>query len=414
MVVILLLGFAFPSPAYAQGIVYGDTIPSGTTIDHDVVLIGQNVKLDGTVNGNVFILGNQVSINGTIDGSLILIGQNVSIGGKVSGAVYSTVLTLELAPTAVIGRDLYVLTVSLVSSPASQVQRDLFAMSLDAGLNGQVGRSLHTTIGPIQLYNGLMQLLGFKEFTIKLHFDLPTPAPGQGRTGNGMASINLTHMRARSLPAEATPFDWQGWGINILREWIVLALIGWLVLWLSPGPLEKAGSPFASRPFRTTAVGLVVLVIVFNLFVLALLLAAVIFSLGLGLNFLGLWQLSIALWIASYACLALILVGLWLFVVYGSKIIIVSQLARRWPAGVNPPAPWIKAVVLGAGMLIYVLLRSVPYIGWVFAVLVTAAGLGSCWLDYRARRTGQLPVPGAAPVPSVTPAPSRRGRKSGN
>ena len=35
------------------------------------------------------------------------------------------------------------------------------------------------------------------------------------------------------------------------------------------------------------------------------------------------------------------------------------------------------------GILIYILLLSIPLMGWVISVLVTAWGLGAFWLAYR-------------------------------
>ena len=94
-------------------------------VDHDVILIGQNVSIEGTVNGNVFILGNQVLITGKVDGSLVLIAQNAAISGEISGAVYSTALTLDLPQEALLARDLYAAAVSLTSKPTSQIGRRL-------------------------------------------------------------------------------------------------------------------------------------------------------------------------------------------------------------------------------------------------------------------------------------------------
>src|SRR5512135_1028560 len=90
LILALSLGMAFSltTPAAAQELVTGDTIPAGTVYDHDAILIGQNVVIDGTVTGNAFILGNQVTINGRVDGSLILLGQNAAISGAVTGGVY--------------------------------------------------------------------------------------------------------------------------------------------------------------------------------------------------------------------------------------------------------------------------------------------------------------------------------------
>ncbi len=382
---VLLLSFGAPAPVLAQSLVYGESVPKGTVVDQDIMLVGQNVTIDGTVNGNVFILGNQVVVNGTIDGSLILIGQNAVIGGTVSGGVYGAVLTLELNAPANLGRDLYVVTVSVVSQLNSTVQRDLFAITLDAGLNGQVGRNLHTAIGPIQLYNGLMQLLGFEELTIKLHFDFPPPPAGATPAPGSSQIPDIQHARLRLYrPAtQDQPFDWGRWGINLARDWIVLSLLSLIALWPFRKFLDRSREPLQSRPVRTTAVGLLVLVISVSLFAVGALLAAMFFALGLGMNYLGLWQLSIALWIVVYSSLAMLLTALWFFISYATKIIVI-YITFVWLLSKLRPSIGIKVAAVIVGALVYVLLRSTPYIGWVIDVLITAAGLGTAWLAYRA------------------------------
>ncbi len=401
LAIALLLAFALPTPALAQGIVYGDTIPAGTVVDYDVVLVGQNVSIEGTVNGNVFILGNQVTVNGEVNGSLLMIGQNLMLGGTVTGGVYALGLTTELAPGASLERDLYALSVGIASQQDASIRRDLFALALDASLNGSVGRDLHTAIGPIQLYNGLMRLLGFEELTVKLHFELPKPAPENPPAPEATPSSHILPGRAR-LRAQAQsgeiPFDWAAWGIDVTREWIVLSLFGLLAFWLARRPLEAGNAPFRARPWRTSGIGLLALVIGFNLFAVGALLGALVFSLGLALNSLGLWQLSIALWIASYSLLALALTALWFFITYGAKIVLVYALFT-WLSDKFNTAAWVKIAAILFGAAVYILLRSVPYVGWVFGVLVTAAGTGAAWLAWRASR--QKPA-------EVEEAPKRR------
>jgi hypothetical protein len=389
LAVVLVVSLAMPSSVLAQGIVYGDSVPASDVVNADLVLIGQNVSIDGTVNGNVFILGNQVRIDGQVNGSLIVIGQNLAIGGGVSGGTYTLGLAVELTPGAALERDLYVLSVGLSSEKGSAIQRDLFAMGLDAGLNGSVGRDLHTAIGPIQLYNGMMTLLGFEELTLKLHFEIPQPAPQQVPEIEGTPTTTLSaRSRARiraQRQLELAGFDWASWGIQIAREWIVLALFGSLAFWQASNPLEKSSLPLQRRPWRTGAYGLLVLVVSFNLFVLAALLGVVVFTLGLALNYAGLWQLSIALWIAVYSLLALACVALWFFIVYGTKIVAVYALTS-WLSSRISPTNWVKLVALLLGVLVYVMLRSIPMVGWVVGVLVTAAGMGTSWYAYRASR----------------------------
>ena len=368
------------TPAAAQGLVTGDTILAGTVVDHDVILIGQNITIDGTVNGNAFILGNQVIVNGNVDGSIILIGQNAGIGGMVSGSVYATGLTLDLAPLASIQRDLYVVTVSLTSGDQSAIGRDLYAIGLDSGMNARIGRDLHTVIGPIQLYNGLMTLLGYDELTLKLHFESLQPATSP----NGGLNTPGRHARIQTTAPAPAEFDWGKWALNLVRNWAVLLVFSLMALWLMPNELNRSGMPLLTRPWHILGIGLPSLVIAFASIGVVILLSLVIFAIGLGLNFLGLWQLSLALWVVSYACLALVLMVLWFFLVYGTKIIAIYFSATGLFKKIfHRDTILLKFLALLAGTLAFTLLRSVPYVGWVFDVLVTAVGMGAAWIAYR-------------------------------
>ncbi len=379
----LVMAIAVTTPAAAQGIIYGSGIPSGAVVDQDVILIGQNVVIDGTVDGNVFILGNQIRINGEVDGSLVLVGQNASISGKVNGGIYAAALTLDLGPHAALERDLYAATVSLTSGSGSTIGRDLYALGLDSGLSGHVGRDLHTVIGPIQLYNGLMHLLGFDELTIKLHF----PAPQSTSPNTGLTSIGHHGLLSLADQPAAAQFNGGKWGLDLLRNWAVLFIFGLLAMWLLSAPLKHSGEQLREKPARTTALGLLVLFIAFAGIGAALLLAVLVFTLGLGLNVLGLWQLSIGIWALAYASLGLALAVLWFAIVYGTKLI-VTFLAVTWLSGklFKHNAVWLDVLAMLAGTLVYTLLRSIPYIGWIIGVLVTAAGAGAAWLVYQEAR----------------------------
>jgi cytoskeletal protein CcmA (bactofilin family) len=375
----LLIAVSMPIPVAASdgGIFYGDTIPAGTVVEHDVILFGRNVLIEGTVEGNVFILGNQVVVNGTIDGSLALIAQNASVGGDVSGTVYALALTLDLPANAVLERDLYSATVSLTSGAESTITRHLYALGLDAGLNGQIGGELHTILGPIQLYNGLMRLLGFEELTLQLHIEIPAS------TGTEQGFAPLRHYRIKLLEP-LPPFDWGAWGLKLLRSWAVLFIFGLLALWLARKPLVRSGEPLSAHPWRTLGIGVVVLVVSFNLFIVGLLLFVLVFALGLGLNFLGLWPITVALWVLAFSALIIAMVGLALFIGYGAKIVVIYLASTLlFDLFLKRKAFWVSILALFAGTVIYALLRSIPYAGWIIDLLVTAAGMGSAWLALR-------------------------------
>lgn len=389
LILTFILALMITTPANAQGPITGDTIPVGTQVDHDVILVGQNVTIDGTVNGNAFILGNQVTVNGTVDGSIILIGQNAGIGGTVSGAVYAAAMTLALDPQAIIQRDLYVVTISLTSGDQSVIGRDLYAIGLDSGLNGSVGRNLHTVIGPIQLYNGLMTLLGYDNLTIKLHFENPQPASGS--SGSRISTPHLA--RLRSLETASTSFDWGKWALTLLRNWLVLLAFSFLLLWLTRKPLEQSAQTMLGQVWRSLGVGMIALVISFSLIGVALLLSVIIFAVGLGLNYLGLWQISLAFWGAAYSCLAFSLVILWFFLSYATRITAIFTLSNLiFQKLFHREETWMKLIALLAGTLIFSLLRAIPYIGWIINLVATVVGLGALWIAWRKATRKPAPV----------------------
>jgi hypothetical protein len=405
LILTFIIALMITTPAGAQGPITGDTIPVGTQIDHDVILVGQNVTIEGIVNGNAFILGNQVTVNGTVDGSIILISQNAGIGGSVSGAVYAAAMTLALDPNSTIQRDLYVVTISLTSGDQSVIGRDLYAIGLDSGLNGSVGRNLHTVIGPIQLYNGLMTLLGYENLTIKLHFETPQPA-----TGSSGSVITARHLaRLRSMEAATTSFDWGKWALNLLRNWLVLLAISLVLFWLARNPLFRSAQVLHSHPWRSIGIGSIALVISFALIGVALLLIVIIFAVGLGLNYLGLWQISLALWAAAYSCLAFLLVTLWFFISYATKIIAIFTVSN-WVflKTFNREGTWLKLIVLLAGTLAFSLLRAIPYVGWIINLLATVAGLGAAWITWRDSTRKPVPIPSAIPEKRAPKLPNKK------
>ncbi len=162
-----------------------------------------------------------------------------------------------------------------------------------------------------------------------------------------------------------------------------------------------------TRPGRALAFGLLALVIAVGLFGVGLLLFVLVFAIGLGLNFLGLWQLTIALWIIAVALLALFLTALWLFIVYGTKLIVIYVLsAWAFDKLFHKKVFWMDVLALLAGTLVYTLLVAIPYVGWVIGVLVTAAGMGAAWLAWRESRR-----PAIVEAPALSPAPAKPARK---
>jgi hypothetical protein len=245
-----------------------------------------------------------------------------------------------------------------------------------------------------------MRLLGYDELTLELHFEIPAQAPEP----QGFAPFR--HLRFKftePLPA----FDWGEWGLALLRNWGVLMVFGLLLYWLARKPLERSGEPLKTRPLQTLAIGLLVLVVSFNLFIVGLILFVLLFALGLGINFLGLWQVTLALWVVGFSALFIAAVALALFIAVGSKIVVAYLAASLlFSLFLRRRAIWSDLLALLAGVVVYALLRSIPYAGWVIDLLVTAAGMGSAWLAWR-NRAGMAPAE-AEPVKAGKKRPAKK------
>ena len=99
---------------------------------------------------------------------------------------------------------------------------------------------------------------------------------------------------------------------------------------------------------------------------------------------------------------------LWLLIVYISKVIVSYHLVSWGGTALRPRwSAWLDVAALMIGTLLYTLLRSLPYVGWVIAVLVVALGMGSVWATYRPSRPH---VPTRRPTEPASAAGSGRGR----
>jgi hypothetical protein len=172
-----------------------------------------------------------------------------------------------------------------------------------------------------------------------------------------------------------------------------LFLFGLLTIWLLHEPLENSSMPLRQRPWKTGGIGLLVLVIGVHLFWVALLISALLFAIGLWIGSMNLWGLSLAFLLAAYSLVGLLVAVLWVFIVYGTKLIVAWCFGAWIFEKLIPRLACYRILPLLLGTVVYALLRSIPVAGWVVGVLVTAAGMGAAWLAWRTRKPPLLVQP---------------------
>ncbi len=194
-----------------------------------------------------------------------------------------------------------------------------------------------------------------------------------------------------SLDQAGGGIDWNqvgDWGVNRLRHLAIAYIFGVLVLLIFPRRFEYWTEKAASSPMLAGAWGLVVFIIGISIAILlgVLILPIAIFFYSLTLNSLGTITLSL-----GYFGLGLALTVFIIFVFYVSKVVVVFLVARLILARLIPRIAGYRFLVLFLGMILFVLVVSIPYIGWIINLIIALVGTGGIWLGMRMKQ----PVEGA-------------------
>ena len=372
--------------AQALGLVAGETIPEGTTFNNDAFLSGDNVVIDGTVNGDVLAVGRRVTINGEVTGSLVAAAEVVNVNGDVGGSVYAAAATLEANEAAAVDRSLYFLGAQLNTDPASQVDRDLVAAALGAQLAGDVGRDVKAVVGPLALIERILDLLSIETgFQIlpssTLAPENPVAAIVSQPVGGQRWSVLASPARAQQ-DSPNQPQTTGEWFLVRLRQMVQFLIVGGLVSWLFPVNFSRWSDSLRRRPVASGLYGFVGFV---TGFAGAFLLTVLVLVVGIGLAILTLRGLSIAAWGLGFSTTALLFSLFMLFVLFISKVIVSYVTGLLILERLLPRAAGHRFWPMLLGLIIYVLLRAIPYLGLGIGFLVTIFGLGAAMLALGSR-----------------------------
>lgn len=402
----------------AQNAIIDSVIPAGSVVDDDAIIAGEEVVVDGDVNGDLLVLAINATINGNVTGSVITTAQTVTVNGKIDGTLYTFGRELTLAEGSTVGRNVYFIGLRLETAQDSVIGRDLVGVSLRARLGGAIGRDLKAVIG-------LFELLG--QFTSGGN-DAAAPSgnsalPASDSANGAWASTwNLFRQVAlKSIGGAAYQPFWplvidradaaqnsmpkqggfQLWARIAIEEFVLLILTGLLFVWRYSPRLEEWSDKAKAAPLAASGYGFVGIIVAINVAILAVLAFGLIVTIGFVLGFASLWKLAFIFWALALSMLGLAATLAFLFVFYGSKVIVAYMLSR-WIAGlISEKALKYRYLLMFFGLLIYVLLQSLPYVGGTLNFIVIIIGLGAVWLVRRDERQAALLAKQVASEPQV-------------
>lgn len=353
------------SVAVAQGVLGGKfrtgdqiVVAQGETVEGDLYASGRTIRVDGTVDGDLVASGGEVEVTGEVTGDLMAGSGSVDISGRVGGDARLGAGRVTVSGS--VGEDLLVGAGQVTITSSGEIGEDFVFGTGRTVLDGQVAGDVLGSTGNYAR---------------------------RGSVG-GTERVNI-----REPPEEPTFGDRLLGGLRRLAS---VLIVGALLLWLAPQFMDGTAESVRRRPLASVGVGALSLV---GSAILAIVVLIVTVLVGILFGLLGLGGLFVILLFATVlllALLAFLLVLILAFVAPGVVGLAIGRLLlregsrlRRWAA-------------LALGVLLVVVISSIPVVGGWIGSLVAMFGLGAVvlrvWPWGRPRRGLRPERPDAAPA----------------
>ena len=361
----------YTASVQAGRLLYTPSILSEQVIDQDVFLTGQQPTVEGTVNGDVFIVGSEAAITGKINGSVFVLAEKLELEGVVSGNLYTAAVEINQLADAKINRSLYAFVLSLITESQSSIGRDLNLVAMSARLQGQTSGKTVAIVGPWEIFKVMqdfinLNITGFNPSTPSVVYMETEPISSKA----GLASIIL-------IEEDQNPSALAKWALDALKSLINFIVVGGLVLWLFPQRFKGWASKVKMEPLASAGYGILVLI---NGYLVPIVGLAFVVGLLIGLLFLSLPSLAWTFFGLGIGSLIMLVTLFQVAITFVSKAIVAYLIGTIILSKIVPGALKYAFLSLLVGLLIYVPLASIPYLGFIIGLVTTVVGLGAIWL----------------------------------
>ncbi len=394
-------------------------VAAGETIDDNLYMAGNIMRIEGTVDGDLICAGTRVEVteSGRVTGDLICGAQSIVVDGRVDGDVRSAGFTLRVGPQGQVGGEFIAAGFSVALDPGAAVEDDLIMAAAQGLIDGAVGGDLRfagagldlqgSVAGDVDAEVGGPGEGSLEQGTMWTSFvpaeqrpDMPERYAAPGLTIGADAVIG-GDLRYRGPPAAEIDADASGavagstefsaievqqgtereveepsspilaWLWRFLRRFVALAVIGLILLWLAPRLLSATGTELGRNSLPSAGWGLLTL----------LLAVAGLLALGLGtlfglilLGMLRMGDLVTPMLAAVGLILAFLTAGLHLFG-WAGRVAVGDWIGQRLLARARTDsAAWLTML---AGLAVLAILTTLPIVGGLIDFLVMLLGLGA-------------------------------------
>ena len=358
------------------------TVEADEVINDTLLAFGDTVEIYGTVNGDLVAFARRVVINGTVEGQIFTGAQDIEIGATVGGSVVGAAQTLTLTNSD-IAQNLYAFgqTVAtrdgvirgnavLFGSRAvinAMIGRDAVGFAADVDVGGAVEGDVTAFAERVNLRDGAR--VGGDVVANVQREENVSVASGATIGGELRTQINRNQ---RGADADGSDGSIGGWIVGKVLRFAAAFIAGLLLLWLVPA-MRRLSVGTAGETLTAAGIGLITLI---SVPVIALLVAVTI--IGLPVAFVG--------------------IVFWVIGLYFAKIVVANLVGRRLLQRAGREGHF--ATPLALGLVLVLVVVSIPFIGGIANFLLTITGFGMLVIFlggvFRRRREGDAATEAAA------------------
>jgi len=342
-------------------------VKKGEVINRDFFAAGESVTISGIVNGDVYAAGGSVSVDGRVNGDLLVGAGTVTLLGEVSDDV--RIGGGNILINGVIGKNLTVGGGNVTITNEAKIKGSMLALCGNIEVRGPIGRDANVYAGRAlfdsQVGGDLKGSIEELSLTSEARIagDLEYTSEQEAEIAEGALVSGETIYKPSEEKVSPAKFVARPGVLRVLRRariffnflsFIISFLFGLTFIHFFPKRAEGIVRVLKSRPWASLVVG----IITPFLFVLGIVLLAITI-IGIPLIFL--------------------LVPLFAFLVWFARVFAALYLGRKLYS-----QSWDRALFIG--LLIYYVLKMIPYISPLVALGFTAFGLGAFILDQKSLR----------------------------
>ncbi len=432
LVLVGVLGLLIAPTAKASQLISEEkyVLASDETVDTDLYVFANEIVIEGTIEGDLIAACGVLRITGIVSGDVQAACREIIIAGESGDDVRVAGFRVALEDQATVAGDLLAAGYSVEVGPGALVSGDVRTAARQGLVQGLVEGDLYFAGSGLQIGSG-SQIAGDVQAKVDApstaeaeydfgRFGMPSvPSVEQGLTVSPEAIIegtlsyeapeksDIPEQVASSITfteRERTVEEKEQerplavrWALDGIKALVSLLIVGILLLLILPRAVNAAEWAASHRPLPSAGWGCLTLILaVVGLVILAVASIAALVAVGvLRIDPLGLPVLSASVVLGSLLTFGMVLLA------WAARVVVSLWIGRRLftLASSGPSGSRWAAFLLGA--IVYCILWTIPYLGWLFDFIGILIGLGGIVLGFRG--TGRPPIPEPA-VAEALPA----------